>query len=324
MANHTTAGLNYRPKPLGSFTYAASSRRSMDIDREGVAAQYNLRLQFTITNSATPPVGVRFQALARLLRRVEVILQGRDTVVAIDGAGLAALATYETGQVPLGMGDTVVLTGSAVTVYNVVLPLPRFLPRGISPDDASDDLRGLSQAQLVVEFGDASDIFNTPNGAVVSAVTCEVEAEYVEGYPSDRVFLLRNLDMTEIDIPATQSDLSVLLDKGTNVWYRNFLLLFTVDEIGANNVLNSVSLQQGSKRFQLRREVFLRGHTMRRYGVASFVTGAYALDVTQYGRGSFWLPASGPADMKLLLDVTKQTGTNRLRVYREAVRPIKL
>src|SRR5690606_29541344 len=100
--------------------YASGGRQTLEIDRDGVLLGLRLRLKFTITNGGTAAVTPLFQALARLMRRLEVIAGGRDTVWSVQGEDLAARVQYENAARAYGMGDTVVLTESVATNYDII------------------------------------------------------------------------------------------------------------------------------------------------------------------------------------------------------------
>ena len=101
-----------RSVKIGTIDYVAGQKKTIDIPRDGVITQINIRFQYTHDNAAAGPAGPFFQTLARLVRRVDVVIGGRDTVVSQSGEMLSARAQCEFGTPADGMADTVVLTNS--------------------------------------------------------------------------------------------------------------------------------------------------------------------------------------------------------------------
>jgi hypothetical protein len=318
--------LVYHPRKLGTVDFAENARKTLEIDRDGVLMQLDLRLQFTITNSATPAVDPQWNALASLFKRIEMIVGGRDTVVSIDGPGLVARAQKEFGTSIFGMDDTVVLTGSAVTAYDVIIPLSFFLPRGRRPDDTGLDLRRQQQVSLAITWGDIDDFYGTANAAVISAVTCSVEGNYLLYAPTDKAFFARNLDMVERDLPGSTDNFDITMDKGTGLFYRSFQVVTLADGLAVNTILDpgSISLEAGSFVFTKRDAIMWRAHNKHNFGQEAATTGLYYMPTYMFGEGSSMINSGVlQSDLKFIFDATKVTGTNTIRVYREAMRPLK-
>ncbi|WP_431301817.1 hypothetical protein [Sediminicoccus sp. BL-A-41-H5] len=107
---------------LPSVPYQAGVRNTIAIDRDGVLTMLRVRLQFRVTNGVTAAVGPLWMTLARLIRRFEIIINGADTLISVNGAHLASRALVEMGKRPYGMDAAIVLTANAVTDYDIVKP----------------------------------------------------------------------------------------------------------------------------------------------------------------------------------------------------------
>ena len=314
-------------RKLGTVDFAAGSRQTLELDRTGVLMGLDLRVQFTITNGGTGPVGPFFEALARIVKRVEIILGGRDTVISMSGAALAAKFEYENMQPADGMDDTVVLTNSAVTAYDITLPLQFFLPDGRREDDTALDLRRVSQATLAITWGavDCSEQFTTPNSAAISLVTCSVEGQYILSDNPDRQYLVRSMNTLEKTITASSDAFDMILDRNTGLFYRSAFIIATDADIGDDAVLNDISLQSGTFIFQHTEPAKVKARNRQHRKLSSLKTGVYDMPVTVFGQGATMLNTGEmQSDFKFVFDVTVGSGTTKLLIVREALRPVKL
>jgi hypothetical protein len=315
---------------LASPIYAAGVRQTVNIDRDGVLWKMSLRLNFTVTNAATGPVGPRWMTLARLIRRVEVIVGGVDTVVSVTGAHLASRAQVENGKRARGMSSTIVLTNSAVTNYEIILPLPFFLPKGVRPDDTGLDLRNVQQATLAITWGDASDLFTTPNGATVSAVSLVPTGHYYVNAPDKQLFMVRALDMLEQNSPATNANLSLLMDRASDLWWRSFHIATLRDQVAVQNIITGdFRVFAGAWQYLNADGPTILARTEDEYNmpVAEFPAAdqVYRVDFNYLAQDTTTINAAAlQADLLLALGVTYTSGTEVISVSREAKRFLRL
>lgn len=317
-------------KPLGSIDYSSGGRHTLEIPRDGILVQTNIRLQFTVTNSATPAVGPLWEALARLISRCEFIVNGRDTVISMDGPGLVARARYEFDSRPYGSDDTVILTGSAATVYDVIIPIAHFLPGSINPMICALPAERLGQLTLALTWAasDCSDFYTTPNAAVISAVTCTIEGEYLLNADPTQVYFARVLDQHEETVTATTANMQITVDTGTGLLYRTLMTVATADAIASDGIINELELSSGTTVFQKRKSAFIQAGNRHDYlsGSDAHQTGVYHLSTEKMGNPSMWLNTSREvmrSDLKLIADVTDGGGVDLVTIYREMVRPFK-
>lgn len=313
---------------LGSLTFAEGQRATLDINRTGVLTELFIRFRFTITNGSNAAVGALWGALAAYLKRVELIVNGRDTIVSMDGPGLLMRALYEYGQPPKGSDATVVLTGSSTaTAYDVTVPIPLFLPRSAVPLTTALPLQSLGQATLAVTFGTIADFYTTPNGAAISAVTCDVHGRYLLQVNPQQQFLARILDYKEQELTATSTRFEITADVGSGLQYRSMYLATLVAGVASNAILaaGSVSLDTGQFNFESIDGPVIQADNINKFDRATAQTGVYALVMEAFGQ-PMWINTARqvmPADLRLTLDAAKQSGTNLIKVYRESIRPYK-
>jgi hypothetical protein len=315
---------------LASPLYAAGVRQTVQLDRDGVLLGAVIRVQYRVTNGATGPVGPLWSTLARILRRVEVVVNGQDTVINVNGAHLASRQLVESTQRPLGMEASVVLTNSAVTDYDISIRVPFVLPYGAQRrDDTALDLRGVQQAILAVTWGDASDLFTTPGAAAISNVNVEITGHYlVNASPAQR-YLVRALDIQDVDNTTTNANLSVLLDRGSDIFWRNLHIATLRNNVAVQNILTGdVRWQAGSFIYDNRspREVLADTIFESRIPYSEFPAADQVYRLSRDFYGSIATLINGGAlagDLFLILGTTYTSGTERISISREFIRPLR-
>lgn len=315
---------------LASPLYAAGVRQTVQLDRDGVMLGIAVRVAYRVTNGGTGPVNPLWGTLARILRRVEIVVNGQDTVMNINGAHLASRQLLESGQRPLGMEATVVTTASAATDYDITIRVPFVLPQGSQRrDDTALDLRGVQQAILAITWGDASDLFGTVNGAAVSNVTVEVTGHYLVNASPQQRFLVRALDIQEQDNTTTNANLSISLDRGSDLFWRNLHIATLRNNISVQNILTGdIRWQAGSFIYDNRSAREILADTIYESTIPYSEFPA-ADQVYRLGRdfyGSIATLINGGAlsgDLFLILGTTYTSGTERISISREFIRPLR-
>lgn len=314
---------------LPSIPYAASQRNSINIDRDGVLNHLAFALTFRCTNGATGPVGPLWQTLARLIRRLEIVINGQDTVVSISGAHLASRAQVENGVRAFGMASTVVLTNSAVTDYAVTIPLPLTLPRAVRPDDTSLDLRRVDQATIAITWGDATDLFTTPNAAAISNVNCDVIATYLVNAGPEESFLTRALDVQDIPNVSSNPNLTALMDRGSDLFWRSFHVAQLRGQVGVSNIVNEARLTAGSFTYNSTPAGALIAQTIADYAIpsAEFPAADWAFRIDMPTVGSNITLINGGAlagDLFANFSTTYTSGSEIISISREVLRPLRI
>jgi hypothetical protein len=328
-ATTTAAPIRYvSRRSLPNVVYQAGVRNTIQIDRDGVLSALNIRAQFSILGGATTATPL-FNALARIFRRIEVVVDGQDTTISVSGAMLAARQQIESGARAFGMDATVVTTNGVTTAYDIILRIPFYQPRAVRPDDTSLDLRRVTQAILAVTWGDINDIFGTVGGASISVPpVCTVEAEYLINDDPAKVYMTRVLDEMQVPITATNPRLNSLMDRGQDLFYRTFLTATTRDNVAVNDILDAGTQQllAGSVTYINRNGVNVRADQATYFGipVAERATGLYP----------FWLPyleqnttlintGMLTADLYFYNAVVRTSGVEFMIISREAMRPLR-
>jgi hypothetical protein len=310
------------------------SVQSIPVDRDGVLGMIAVRLGFTITNAATGPATPRWNALARLIRNLRLQVEGQDTVIELPGEVIAARHVFEFGCRAPGMDATVVLTNSAVTVYNVRLVIPMFLPRARRAEDTSIDLRPYTSVNLLVNWGTINDIFVTPNGATISAVTCQPEAYYLMDEaprltPDSKPYMARVLDVVDVPVTQTNPQFTIKVDGGRGILHRGLHVIALVDDQLSNAILDAgqFELKSGGRVWLQREGLAVRQDAQSDWGIppseVAALVGNYRLELSHYGQMQTLINTDDlTSDLNLRVGTALQAGVNRLLVARETIRPL--
>jgi hypothetical protein len=314
--------------PIGEIDFTENGRHSLTIDRSGVLHELLLETTFTITNGGgSSPTGVPYQQLAQIFKRFEILVNGRDTIWSIPGPDLAARHNYDFGRPMKGMDATVVTTTSAATTYKLYFRLPFFLPRHRRPDDTALDLRQV-RAQLIIQWGSIDDIWNTPNGAALSNVTCEVTGRYHVDVPDGKVYAVRAFDSSTHAVTATSDAFGMVIQSGqSNLLFRSFQINAISDTAGVNTMLppGNLTLHTGPRIFQKVKGPRLQARNEDYFNPSSPVDGFYLIGAEMFGEApDWWTAADLTADLRLEADVTKVGTTDLFRINREIIRGYKL
>lgn len=319
---------------LGQFA-AVAGRQAMNIDLVGPMTKLCLRVQYTHTGGAAT-AGALFQQNARLLQKVEVIVQGRDTVFNITPALYAARRLYENDGVPMRGMETVLNPGNGlVTNVDLTIPLHFDLVRGRKRDDAALDLRGLTLAQLAVTFGTVADLWTTPSTATITNLVCSVEGEYILNTdPSKDQYITRSIDELLYPITGSSNNFAFDVDARTGLAIRTLPLFFLTGNIGDDALCpvgganpGWIQLVAGSRQFVNTEAGFLKADVRdeMRIPAAQELVGVDFLDVLYAGALSTSIPTGRlDANLKFILNTTFTAGNSQVVVQRESTRPLKI
>jgi len=334
MADTVVNQIKHRRR-LGQFA-ATQGRQALPIDLVGPLTKLAIRIQYTESNGATAPAGVLFQQNARFLQKVEIIIQGRDTVWSVTPAYYVARRQYEGRGVPCRGMETVIGAGAnAVTAVDLTIPLHFDLVRGRRRDDAALDLRGLTLAQIAITFGSltATDLWTTPGATVaLSAVTCSLEGEYILNTdPTQNQYVARELIEIMTPIVSSSNNFAFDVDARTGIAIRTLPLFFITANQGDDSLCPTaggwIQLQAGARQFVNTETAFLKADSRDELELpaAQEIAGLDFLDVLLMGQLATSIPTGKlDANLKAILNVTMGAGPSQVICQRESTRPLKI
>jgi len=291
----------YRLKrTYATVAFVAGQPATVDLPRAYDYESVHMRL-FGTLNITTAATSIRAEAPVQLIPRVELIADGRNTLVSAP-FWFTTLAKYDRPSM-LEQGARVVTppTGTAIAAYaieaNGVIDMATM--DGERPKDSNFRTDGLQLFQLRFTFGQAADILV---GGAANLTNCFVEISTVElielaDAAGNRTTpsLLKKISFQEVAIPTTNANQEIRLPAG------NLIKSCVVRTEGATTagepstaILNRMIAFTGSDvRYNLTGGA-IRGMNNNDYG--QLTAGYYIADLARNG--------SGTARLSELWDVT--------------------
>lgn len=309
----------YRQVTLTTIPYGANTLVPFKLPNGFVYRSLLINFSGTLNTGATVPSGMVSQSIYKLIKTLEVTLNG-VRVRAVPGWYFAiqnALDfTVPTFTTPIP--STLAINSTYPFEGNLIVPF--CLTRAVRPVDTWLDLRnGSDNAYLNIQWGnDVNDIFGTVNGATFTNVQMSVVAElYNNVAPNVKAGLVENSLLQET-ITAANSDLEILLE--TNKLYRRVLIYTETSGIATNGILNIIKLSSTGYEFKNWKAHLIQVQNASYYHQTSVPTGVYELDMTTDGRNSEMLNTmNANANFRFVFDVNNPTGNNLLYIIPETL-----
>lgn len=204
-------------------------------------------IYFDMTGTANYTVAgaaVRAMAPCQLIKRVELVADGKNTIASIPGWALVK----NFGREQHGM--MIAPTAAAIAAYAVAMfgTLDQCLVDGIRPKDSNLRTSGMSLLQLRITTGAAIDLLTgAPAGTMTAFAlevgTCEtIELPAADGVVTSPLYLQKR-SYQDIAIPASNANQQIVLPIGNAL--RGCMILATVAGEPSNAVVNNVQLASG-------------------------------------------------------------------------------
>lgn len=193
---------------------------------------------------------VRAEAPMQLIKRIEIVADGKNTIASVSGTLLRFGTFNRRGQ--LGSITAPAAATATAQTFNAGFVLDQQLIDGIRPKDSNLRTSGMQLLQLRITFGAYIDLFTgSPAGALSGSNTLDittseiVELPDADGNISRPLYVLKRT-FQDIATPSTNGNQEVNLPVG------NFLRSVTIRGEGAatagepsDNVVNFVTLRSG-------------------------------------------------------------------------------
>ena len=300
---------------LDTVVGGAGLVRSLDIPRKDLLREIALRLwvNVNITTLGSPVLSAH--APAKWLRRIELIADGRDTIKSINMRALVLKNFFNSGVYPRRQVPTLAVGNN--NFYQTAL-LQLNLPRAIREIDTLINTGRLSTFILQFTFGSAADGFITPPTTYTLSnieVGVHIHEAINVNVPQDKLnFSVYKESVIEKEVTATTSEFQILLPVGNR--YRGFLIEQEINGEPVNNVINSFEIRSGTTVFYKGDWASVQEMNAVKYGMESQSYMGYVyVDFCPEGRMVDSLDATNLSMLEAVFNVTKQTGTNFIRIY---------
>lgn len=258
----------------------------------------------------------------RAISKIEVIANGRDTIISIAPEHLQILNTIDYGTVPVFTNPT---NDSAATYsFNCSFIVPFETHRSIRPVDTLLPSAGLSTLDLKVTWGAGADMFtgsvDFTSAAIQTSTTLSVQSFEEIGALPGAVSVSKIYTMTRVLTASANSNYQVQVSVGN--LYRGFLVQTNIANVMTDTIIDGFSLESGTEVFQkwLTNDEVLDYNKLQ-YGLETRLVGNHYLDfLDSDGFMSEILDTRGLSSLDLILNLAAVAG-NLIVVPNEIIIP---
>lgn len=258
----------------------------------------------------------------RAISKIEVIANGRDTLISVAPEHLQILNTIDYGTVPVFLNPT---NDSAATYsFNCSFIVPFEVRRSVRPIDTLLPSAGLSTLDLKVTWGAGADMFtgsvDFTSAAIQTTTTLSVQSFEELGALPGAVSVSKMYTMTRVLSAAANSNYQVQISVGN--LYRGFLVQTNIAGVMADTIIDGFSLESGTEVFQkwLSNDEVLDYNKLS-FGLETRLIGNHYLDfLDSDGFMSEILDTRGMSGLDLILNLAAVAG-NLIIVPNEIIIP---
>ena len=299
---------------VGQISYTANQRVPFDLFRRYPTRGLVLRLNgsYTISTAGAPVIYTGGPgAVMKVIKRIEVIADGRDTIKSISGDEL-----FMKNQLLYGTRPQVTqpaITSAAHTCGGTFY-LPFEMPKSVRPLDTLLDSGRLQTLQLFITYGQATDMFST-NPTTISAEDFPITVHQVEAIRHDgKPEAYASYKEHAIETPITAASTEMHIDLPPGNTYRGMLIECESDGEMVDTILNRVQIKSGSDVYFDMYEEELRGFNAIKMDMQDQArTGYYYIDFCPDGQMVDVLDAVNLTDLRAVVDVSHPGTTDRIR-----------
>jgi len=330
----------YLERELNPLTFAANQTSTLQLPRDYSYDRIFFRLKGTVYRGVGASAGKpKDLSLAHLVRRIEIRKNGREVIKSIDMATLMRINQIMYGTLPkykqtvynaiFGSGAAItnqwddyaaVTTGANAHDFDICAVLDLGMPRASRRNDTLLDSTargGVSTLDLIITWGAANDVMTAAYGASGTGVAFDLTptlaiatGEYIDiDSPDDPYTPYSVFKQYGIQKAITATNTKEQIEIGVGNFYRGFVLKTYADDVQSDTILNNITLRSGTDVIKLRSAMALQGDNKLEYGLETWPTGYYFLDLVHDGHLAKMLNTSNLSSLTLELDVTKR-GTN--------------
>jgi hypothetical protein len=261
----------------------------------------------------------------RVISRIEVIANGRDTIKSLSPSALAMKNQFLYGARP-----QITETGltAATHPFGGIITLPFAMPRSIREIDTLLNSGKLATLELRVTYGNYNDMFSTnPTTITAASSVADLEVyvnESIRGDGKDEPYAAYKELYIEDTITAASTEHQIMLPVGNR--YRGFMFESESDGNMVDTIIKKITIKSGTDVFKaidayegtMYRPAggALRGDNIRQFGLSDeTLTGYLYVDFCPEGRLVDALDASRLSSLEAILDVATPGTTDKVRIY---------
>ena len=303
---------SYRRKE-GQANFTASSQSRVELSRN-YHNQY-LTCELSINHDNAASVDLKSEGFANLINSIQVVANGNKTIKHIDVKKLVYNALMHKGR---AMPSTVVTTVSTAGAESKIYFTIDFSMRGVArPVDTIENAALYTTFDLMIDWANEAAV---GTGITVNSAVLKVASHQLVGYQRNKGEKIAHFVETQTteEITSTTSEYQIQLP--TKKVYTKLLVAAMVDGVRSNSVINAIKLKSGTTIIAEWDADMLRADNIDKSGIETpaDADGLLLLDLIGRAKLSDALDTRGNFNtLELVLDVTKQTGTNNVVVYQD-------
>jgi hypothetical protein len=315
-------------RTLDTLTFSSAGQQTIDIPRGYLLRDIEFRLAGNVSIGTITTTGTLVsQEPLSLIKQIDIIGNGSQLLKRVDGRGAYSLNAHYDGQA----GELTALTAAGAQTATAIAAsfhIDFVQPErySLKPIDTVLDTRLYSSLQLRVTYGTVEDIVyaSTPAPTFSTTPTIQAITNEVNG-PDGLLFPYFRTYFLDTDMPSTNANFPVKLDVGPQV-LRSLMVLADVGTPPAGNdsVINKFSLLSNGVYRHLDQLPYAitRQKMKQEFDLGTLLAGYTLFDFAEDGMLTRCIDLSDLTDLKLILDTTKQTGTNTIRVFVSDIVPV--
>ena len=161
--------------------YEKNSQKLLHIPQDNLIRRISLHGKITLTSGSTAGSGIKNHKLLGLVKRIQIRLNGHDSIIDVDAQSYFHALKFEYGAKPFIDALTVPSATKSKT-FEFELPIDFALIRNqISDYTALLPAQLLDSVDLIIEWGDIGDIITTVSDTTVSTAS-EISVSLIEVY----------------------------------------------------------------------------------------------------------------------------------------------
>jgi hypothetical protein len=325
---------------LPDVPFVDSGVQSIEIPRGHLIRALALRLTGNVVLAGAGTAALTDESPYPLLRRIELITDGRDTLKSVTGRQLFRQNHFYNGIAPNFAGPALL---AGTNPFNGFLVLPFEMPAAIKPIDSLLDSRRHESIQLRITWGTltaaADGVTSVLDGAAAQTqapgTTSLQVGMWATTEPSNVVFSQHRDYVIEREITAASTDFDVDIPVGQAI--RSIMLRFETGvsgdpAVGSDAICNNLSVLVDNAFFPLLRVPYLlhREKVAQDFGivgaagVSTLPTGYTLIEFSEDGRLGAALNTADIASLKLRLDVAAPGAARRVQAVVKEVVPAEV
>lgn len=299
------------PRRVGTIDYEENGIKSIDLPRNQLVRSLMLRLAGTVTIGTAAATALKSESPYGLIKRIEIIADGRDTLKSWD---FAALDFKD--RILSGCANAFTAPGltTAAHAFNAFAELHFALEGFKRPIDSLVPSGALQTFELRVTWGAGADILTPDTGTTFAFSSTNLTVHIDDSISSKRLGLMGNKELSlEKEITATSDAFQVPLSPGN--FYPRLILKTTDAGVPESDIINNIKVQSGVNVYFNVDGADLRDHNKREFKLETMPAGYYVITFPRDGFAMQSLDTRKMSSLELMLNVTKGTGTTLLKVY---------